>query len=951
MYVPKRFASAASNRFNLITLAILSQVSPAMANDDISWQNDAIGVPAALALGLTGSGTTIGIIDNGFLDDHPALANPNLHPLKNTAVINGDTLEFDPNDSHSTSFHGASVTGVISALPVPQWNFEGGIAKQAAVYYTTSTPLSDDDDDDGDEDDGATGASPWLFSSELQGAFAQAFSNLVHNAPGLRVINNSWNNDPLGDRPEDADRAYQLAMESAKGQTLLADAMREAASRDVLMVFAAGNESHAQPGLMATLPRYMPELESHMLSVAALDQSGGLASYSNQCGVSKAWCISAPGDMWVADKEKGESVLINESGTSFAAPLVTGAAALLKERFGYMSMGQVRDVMLTTATSLDGERVSERYGWGLLNLESAVKGPQQLRGDETYTLAADSQDSWSNSLAAGGRLTKAGDGSLTLDGAHNRLAALRVEGGRLTLGHDTWLTQASEVRRGELRVSGTLQGPSLRVEQPATLSGGGTVLAGTRIQGTLATGTAPGEGLSFRDHLVLEHGSTTRISNSSGIHMAGQQALAELGGTLQVVPASSRATSSQTVLTTEDGARYSGRFDVLQQDTGLLAQGLRNDLFFGQDRISVGIHARSLPGQDQLSHNAQAGAELLNSLRDTPLALGRSGYNSWLHQALTSGNLNGLERRIGGQVHADALSYLLQQPQRLQDDLLAQLGQADRLSDNTHLWLEHRNRDLRHDAVSGIDASKENTRSVQLGLTRAIDSQRAVAGSFSRSDAKVSGNAARVEAEITQMSLGGRYALDSLNVGPFIGGQINVGYVDMNSRRDLGPLGSAKADSSGWLYSAGVHGGYRWQGDALFVEPRLGLKTSRVDVKGFTEKGSEANLKLGDRHLGSTSAQFDLSVGHQHRLGDWTLAPSAAVGYQRLLSGDQPSQWAETEGLGVRQVSAGQGKDRFSGSLGLMASHGPLTLSGTLERTLGGGNHGDSASLNLGIRF
>lgn len=953
MTAPKRTVTAArTTRRNLITLAILSQVAPAMADDSLSWQNAAIGGPAAAALGLTGNGVTVGIIDNGFLNDHPLLANPNLHPLKNTLVIDGETYEFDPHPANgsTTQFHGASVTGVISALPVPHWNFEGGIAQQASVYYATSAPVLDGHDDD-DDDESADDGAPWVFSHEYQAAFAQAFTNLLHNAPGLSVINNSWNNDPLGDTPADADRAHQLAMDSAQGQTQLADALREAAARDVLMVFAAGNESHGQPGLMATLPRYMPELESHMLSVAALDQSGNLASYSNQCGVSKDWCITAPGDMWVTTQQDGVPVLDDESGTSFAAPLVTGAAALLKERFGYMSMSQVRDVMLTTAATLDGERVSERYGWGLLDLENAVRGPQQLLGNETYTLAANTHDSWSNSLVAGGRLTKAGDGSLALEGESNQFTALRVEGGRLTLTHDNQLTQGGDVHSGELQVNGSLQGLHLNVEQPGILSGGGTLQADTRIQGTLVAGTASGGSLTFRNHLALEPGSTTRLGAGQGIHLSGSQAVAELGGTLVLAPATQRSVPSHSVLTAENGARYSGRFEALQQDPGLLAQGLRNDLFFGTEQISVGVYGQALPGQERLSRNAQAGAALLNDLRDSSLALGRSGYNSWLHQALATHNLGGLEQRIGGQVHADALGYLLQQPQRLQDDLLAQLGQADRLAGGSHLWLERRNSDLRHDAARGINDSKENTQSVQLGLTLALDEQRAVAGSFSRSDAKVSGNAARVEAEITQLSLGGRYALDSLSAGPFVGAQLNAGYLDLDSKRDLGPLGSAKGDSSSWLYSAGVHGGYRWQADELFIEPRLGLKTSRVDVKGFSEKGSDVNLTMSDRHLSSTSAQFDVSVGHYSQLGAWTLAPTAALGYQRLLNGDQPSLWAETAGLGVRQESAGQGKDRFNGSLGIAANHGAWTLSGTLERTLGNGNHGDSASLNLGVRF
>jgi hypothetical protein len=74
------------------------------------------------------------------------------------------------------------------------------------------------------------------------------------------------------------------------------------------------------------------------------------------------------------------------SGTSMAAPHVTGALGLLIERFPYLDNAQVRDVLLTTATDLGAAGVDDVYGWGMVTwrghrrLWLAARGHQ--RGDE-----------------------------------------------------------------------------------------------------------------------------------------------------------------------------------------------------------------------------------------------------------------------------------------------------------------------------------------------------------------------------------------------------------------------------------------------------------------------------------------------------------------------------------------------------------------------------------------
>ncbi|MDF5878713.1 hypothetical protein P4204_23605 [Pseudomonas aeruginosa] len=72
--------------------------------------------------------------------------------------------------------------------------------------------------------------------------------------------------------------------------------------------------------------------------------------------------------------------------------------------------------MLSTAVDLGEPGVDARFGWGLLDLARAVRGPGQLFGDQRVTLDAarggwNARDAWNNDIRAGGMLGKAGSGA------------------------------------------------------------------------------------------------------------------------------------------------------------------------------------------------------------------------------------------------------------------------------------------------------------------------------------------------------------------------------------------------------------------------------------------------------------------------------------------------------------------------------------------------------------
>ncbi len=160
------------------------------------------------------------------------------------------------------------------------------------------------------------------------------------------------------------------------------------ASEKTILVYAAGNEEQPWSGLGADLPYYIPELRGHSLSVAATNpDTGVIADYSNRCGPlpsnwnsashGRHYCLTAPGTVrgLVPNPNSPGSGNIRDGarGTSYAAPIVSGALALLMEHFrGTRGNTAVVRRMLDTADRTGRYANSAIYGAGHLDLEAAL---------------------------------------------------------------------------------------------------------------------------------------------------------------------------------------------------------------------------------------------------------------------------------------------------------------------------------------------------------------------------------------------------------------------------------------------------------------------------------------------------------------------------------------------------------------------------------------------------
>lgn len=141
------------------------------------------------------------------------------------------------------------------------------------------------------------------------------------------------------------------------------------------------------------LPALITALRGHSVAVVAVDQDGKIYHTSNRCGIAANYCIAAPGvDIRVArygsandhegspiDAEECESTTgsvcstTTASGSSLAAPFVSGSLALLTRQFrNQLAPDQILDRLLSTANRAGPYSDQTIYGRGMLDIGTAT---------------------------------------------------------------------------------------------------------------------------------------------------------------------------------------------------------------------------------------------------------------------------------------------------------------------------------------------------------------------------------------------------------------------------------------------------------------------------------------------------------------------------------------------------------------------------------------------------
>ncbi|MEJ6612419.1 MAG: S8 family peptidase [Porticoccus sp.] len=371
------------------------------------WGLDLVNASTAYARGATGLGITIGITDSGLDSTHTEISAGRLSGDSELAYSN-----YTPNTRQKR--HGTMVASVAAGK---QDKSNGspmhGIAFEANVLFI-AIQLAEPDPDyepvDLGTDDGSGTVSGAPDFSGIDGFFSQLFE--IYNDYDVDIVNNSYGySGNIIDYTEAQVRNAFPKTIAEMSQVGTPD------SEKTIYVWAAGNAGgyadqgvdFSSPELFPGMAHYIPEIQGHSIAVVSVDENGSISAFSSRCGVAQDYCVSAPGGRVTAayptsssdtgiyignpnDDDYNSCIQDNScyavtSGTSFAAPFVSGGLAVIAQYFeGQLGSTEIVSRLFSTANKKGVYADKAIYGQGLMDLGAATAPVGQMTAMLTETL-------------------------------------------------------------------------------------------------------------------------------------------------------------------------------------------------------------------------------------------------------------------------------------------------------------------------------------------------------------------------------------------------------------------------------------------------------------------------------------------------------------------------------------------------------------------------------------
>lgn len=363
------------------------------------WGLSMINASTAYARGASGAGINIGITDSGLDDTHVEISTGR---LSDDSALNYSN--YTPNTRQKR--HGTMVASVAAGKQdksdiTPMH----GVAFEANVLFVAiqlAEPDPDYDPVDIGDDDGSGNVSGAPDFTGIDNFFSQLFE--VYNDFDVDIVNNSYGySGNIIDYTEAQVRyAFPNTIEEMSQ-------IGTPNSEKTIYVWAAGNAGgyadqgvdYSSPELLPGMAHYIPEIQGHSIAVASVDESGQISDFSSRCGVAQDYCISAPGGRVTAayptsssdtgiyvgnpnDDDYNSCIQDNScyavtSGTSFAAPFVSGGLAVIADYFdGQLGSHEIVSRLFSTANKKGIYSDAAIYGQGLMDLSAATEPVGQM---------------------------------------------------------------------------------------------------------------------------------------------------------------------------------------------------------------------------------------------------------------------------------------------------------------------------------------------------------------------------------------------------------------------------------------------------------------------------------------------------------------------------------------------------------------------------------------------
>ncbi len=297
---------------------------------------EVINVHKAFGYGLTGSGKTIAILDSGFNTSHNELNAKTITQYGTQTAATGASASRD---------HGLIVSSV--AAGEDDGTGMQGVAPGASLHIASYNKIN------------GNSYYPTHWANATDNASSAVVQNnswgIDYQVDSLKsdISSNGWTND-YGVAQKWHSSGYTANAASA---TAYVTALNNFQDHGVIVYALSNNTSYSDADFQAALPELFSNLDEAWIAAVNIEITGssGSETYTRKsapCGSTGKYCLGADGYQIVGaayNSANTSSYWAGVSGTSFVAPQISGAVAVLAEAFPSHTPAQITDRLLASA--------------------------------------------------------------------------------------------------------------------------------------------------------------------------------------------------------------------------------------------------------------------------------------------------------------------------------------------------------------------------------------------------------------------------------------------------------------------------------------------------------------------------------------------------------------------------------------------------------------------------